>query len=185
MHKVNLVQAAIVIGGALLLLALVLGWLFGSPPLKQVRWELLALGWGILGTVPPLLVVILSIYFDFKPVARLMELIEDKFLPLLRGASTLDLAVISLFAGVGEEALFRGVIQGAVSNVSGPWTGLLVASTLFGLAHFVTRPYAIFAALFGLYLGWVALAQDNLLTPIIVHALYDFVALQYMIARQN
>ena len=183
MYKVNLVQATVFFEGALFLLALVLGWLFGSPPLTQVRWELPALGWGVLGTVPPLLVVMLSIYFDFKPVARLAELIEDKFLPFLRDASTLDMAVISLFAGVGEEALFRGAIQGAVSNVTGPWTGLIVASTLFGLAHFVTRTYATFAALFGLYLGWVAFAQDNLLTPIIVHALYDFVVLRYMIAR--
>lgn len=185
MYKINFIQAAIFFEGALILFALGLGWLFDSSPLEQVRWELTALVLGFLGTVPLLLFIILCLKYDFKPIVRLAKWLDAEVLPLLRGASTLDLALISLFAGIGEEALFRGAIQGAVANVSGPWTGLLVASTLFGLAHFVTRTYAILAALFGLYLGWLTLVQNNLLTPIIIHTLYDFVTLRYMLARQD
>ena len=37
------------------------------------------------------------------------------------------------------------------------------------------------AGLIGLYLGWLWLAVGNLLVPIVVHALYDFVALMYLV----
>jgi len=70
----------------------------------------------------------------------------------------LQLLVISALAGIGEEALFRGVVQAAIGQWSGlPWLGLLVASVLFGLAHMITATYAVVAALIGAYLGWLLL----------------------------
>ena len=75
-------------------------------------------------------------------------------------------------AGVGEEALFRGVLQPAL----GPY-GLWISSLLFGVLHALTYTYFLLAALLGLYLGWLFERTDNLLVPVIVHALYDAVAL--------
>lgn len=175
---------AVLFEGSLLLIAILLGWLLGSPPLTQIRLEASAMTWGVLGTLPPLLVVLLSAQFGFKPVIRLTEWVEKNLLPLLRNASTPDLAMISLAAGVGEEALFRGVVQGALTEAFLPQTGLIGASLLFGLAHYVTRTYAVFATIFGAYLGWLALINDNLLAPIAAHALYDFVALKYLVSKR-
>jgi membrane protease YdiL (CAAX protease family) len=55
---------------------------------------------------------------------------------------------------------------------------LIASSIIFGLVHAVTPLYALLATLVGIYLG---LAMDyggerNLLTPIIIHGLYDFLA---------
>jgi membrane protease YdiL (CAAX protease family) len=76
---------------------------------------------------------------------------------------------------------FRGVLQEA----AGRWTHLAVAvaavSVAFGLLHALTPTYAVLATLLGVYLGVVQAASGNLLVVIIAHALYDFVALVYLV----
>jgi membrane protease YdiL (CAAX protease family) len=95
----------------------------------------------------------------------------------------LDLALVSISAGVGEELLFRGFLQAAIADWTNPWIALAIASLLFGLAHFITPMYAVLATLLGAYLGGLWLACDNLLAPIVTHALYDFLALVYLLRR--
>jgi hypothetical protein len=60
---------------------------------------------------------------------------------------------------------------------------LVVASAAFGLAHFITPAYAILAGLAGLYLGGLFLLQGSLTAPIVAHAVYDLVALNYVARR--
>jgi membrane protease YdiL (CAAX protease family) len=93
--------------------------------------------------------------------------------------------LISLAAGVGEELLFRGLLQAAIADWLHPWAGLGIASLVFGLAHSITRTYAVLATLLGAYLGGLWLACDNLLAPMITHALYDFLALLYLIGTNQ
>lgn len=50
--------------------------------------------------------------------------------PLLIGASA-----TALTAGLGEELLYRRLLQTRLEALIGPWTGLLAASLLFGLMH--------------------------------------------------
>ena len=50
-------------------------------------------------------------------------------------------------------------------------------SVAFGALHAASRTYFLLATLVGLYLGWLALAFDDLVAPIVVHAVYDFAAL--------
>ena len=52
---------------------------------------------------------------------------------------------------------------------------------VFGLLHFITPLYALLAGLMGLYLGWLYEATGNLIVPMIVHGLYDFAALVYLV----
>jgi membrane protease YdiL (CAAX protease family) len=59
----------------------------------------------------------------------------------------------------------------------------VVASVLFGLVHAITRAYVVIAALFGAYLGWLWLVTGDLTVPIVVHALYDFLVLVYLMRR--
>ena len=89
-----------------------------------------------------------------------------------------DLFVLGAIAGITEEILFRGVIQPWMESSWGMTSGLIASSIIFGLVHAVTPLYALLATLVGIYLG---LAMDyggerNLLTPIIIHGLYDFLA---------
>jgi CAAX protease family protein len=57
------------------------------------------------------------------------------------------------------------------------WLALTLGAIAFGLAHWISTAYAVVAAIVGLYLGALYLFADNLLAPIVTHALYDFVAL--------
>ena len=89
--------------------------------------------------------------------------------------------VLSLAAGVGEEMLFRGVVQAVLDRWWGPWAALPVASLFFGLLHALTPTYAVLATLAGLYLGGVWLLTGNLLVVIVAHAFYDLIALVYLL----
>jgi membrane protease YdiL (CAAX protease family) len=87
-------------------------------------------------------------------------------------ATVVDICLISLWAGLAEELLFRGVIQAR-------W-GLLAASILFGVLHFVTPVYALLAMVIGFYIGLVYHFFQSLLIPIQLHTIYDFGALIYL-----
>jgi membrane protease YdiL (CAAX protease family) len=81
--------------------------------------------------------------------------------------------------------LFRGLLQTGLSTVSSWWLGLIITSIIFGLLHFVSLLYAVLATLIGLYLGFLFIIFDNLAVPMIVHALYDFVALLYLVRMRS
>lgn len=109
-----------------------------------------------------------------------MRDVNGKLVPAFARCTTFELALISLLAGVGEEALFRGVIQSALTAWLTPSWGLVLTSALFGLGHLVTPAYAVIAGLLGLYLGAIAMFHGNLLIVMIVHGLYDLLALLYL-----
>jgi membrane protease YdiL (CAAX protease family) len=117
------------------------------------------------------------------PLARVKQLSEDIIGPLFAGCSLVELAVLSLLAGIGEEALFRAVILDALGRHLGPVAGLLLSSLVFGLLHPLSTSYFVLATLLGLYLGCCWLITENLLVVIISHAFYDFVALVYLARR--
>lgn len=114
------------------------------------------------------------------PLGNLNEVVDRLLVPLFERCSLLELGAISLLAGVGEEMLFRGVAQPAMIGWWGTWAGVLVASLAFGVVHAVTVTYALLATLVGVYFGLMAIVTGNLLTPMITHALYDWIALIYL-----
>lgn len=172
---------AIVFEAGLLVLAVALGWILHAPPFRRVQfgWGPLAIGIG--ATAPLLLAMGWSIGTRLAPIARLRDEVARAVIPLFARCSTVDLALIALLAGIGEEALFRGVLQTVLGHSLSPWLALTLASAAFGLAHLVTPLYALMAGVIGFYLGLLLIVWDNLLIPIVVHALYDFVALGYLV----
>jgi hypothetical protein len=88
--------------------------------------------------------------------------------------------MVATLAGVGEELLFRGVLQVKAGQWTTPLIGLLIASLLFGLAHALSKLYFAFAVAVGAFLGWLAIACHDLVAPMIAHGLYDFLALAYL-----
>jgi membrane protease YdiL (CAAX protease family) len=72
-------------------------------------------------------------------------------------------------------------LQAAFSGLWGPWVGVPVAAAVFGLLHMITPTYALLAAGMGIYLGCAWLATDNLLAVVVAHAVYDFIALIYLL----
>ena len=171
--------------GSLAVLACVLGWFLDTPPFERVQCCWQAIVNGVLATGPPILAFWWCIRSQWSPLRRLLLELEDNVLPSFASCSLFDLALVSALAGLAEEALFRGVVQESLSARFNPWVGLLLASLLFGLLHFITPTYALLAGLISLYLGWLFLAYENLLLPMIVHALYDFVALTHLVRKKE
>jgi membrane protease YdiL (CAAX protease family) len=179
----HIVLLAILFEGSLAIVAVLLGWLLGYDPLVHVHWTWLVAAWGTAATLPPLAMMFWCSRTRWAPCRSLTRLVRKLILPWFARATLLDLALVSISAGVGEELLFRGFLQAAIADWTNPWIALAIASLLFGLAHFITPMYAVLATLLGAYLGGLWLACDNLLAPIVTHALYDFLALVYLLRR--
>jgi len=90
-----------------------------------------------------------------------------------------QIAVLALASSVGEEAFFRGALQ--------PRVGLVAASFVFGLAHFVPRreflPWTAFSIAAGFLLGALFQATGNLVAPVVTHALVNGVNLTLLTRR--
>ncbi|HUF34469.1 MAG TPA: type II CAAX endopeptidase family protein, partial [Gemmatimonadales bacterium] len=154
------------------------------PPFARLEWTWGGLAAGIAATAPLLVGLGWSLHTRWQPMVRLIELVEERIGPLFVGATRGELALVALLAGLGEEALFRGVLQDALAGRLPVWAALLLASILFGVAHWVTATYAMLATLVGIYLGALYHVTGNLLAPIAAHALYDLVALSVLAAMK-
>lgn len=159
------------------LLALGLGRLLGISPLAELHPSVPSLLWGLAATIPLLLGLTWILHTRSDPLRRLVDLVVEQLGPVLARRSPAELALLAALAGIGEELLFRGVLQTGLTRLLPTSGALLTASAAFGLAHFATSTYAILAGVMGLYLGALFLAQGSLLAPIVAHALYDLVAL--------
>jgi membrane protease YdiL (CAAX protease family) len=178
----TVVLLAILIEGGLLVLASLLGWIFDQPPLLHFHWDVSGVLWGVGATVPLVGLFFLISRWPVGPLRRIQRFSEDVIRPLLAPCSVLDLLGIALLAGLGEELLFRGVVQALFSRWFNVWIGVIVGSLLFGVLHSITFTYALLAACMGAYLGVVWLyADQNLLAVVITHALYDLVVLLWLL----
>lgn len=172
---------ACTIQAALLPVSAALALLLEQPVLADLHWSVADLALGVAGSVPLCLLFWWMLRSSFTPFTRVRRLLVDTLRPLFAPWSLVQLGTISLLAGIGEEVLFRSVIQGALSTYAGPTVALVVASVLFGCVHFVSVGYAIFATAIGIYLGLLWIMGGNLLIPIVTHAAYDFIALVYFL----
>src|SRR6516162_4275258 len=106
-----IILLAVLFEGGLGLLAFLLGWLIGYPPWEHVRWQAEGAALGIAASVPMLVGFFVCVRWPVGPLVRIKDFADDIIVPLFAPCSLLELAFISLLAGVGEEALFRGVLQ--------------------------------------------------------------------------
>ena len=163
-----------------MLLALGLGWWMTPRPQDRIVWS--AEGWaiGFAATLPLLVTFAISRRLRLKPLQDLKKLVDELLVRLFDGCTLPQLAMISLLAGLGEELLFRGLLQPWLSEKAGLLIGLILTSALFGLLHAITFTYAVLAGLIGVYFGWLLVETENLLPPIVAHTMYDFVVLAYL-----
>lgn len=183
---------AVAFEGGLGLVALLLGWLLSVWPvpgveLDEIVWrdQWRPLLWGLVATGPMLIGFWFIDRFPWGPLGNLKRDVERQVVPLFRGCSLLDLAWIAAAAGIGEELLFRGLLQHALAQWLvppwGDWIALLAASCVFGCFHPLSTTYVVLAALIGLYLGLLLMFSGSLLAPVLAHGLYDFIALVYLV----
>jgi hypothetical protein len=112
---------------------------------------------------------------DVAGIVAIRRLYQRSLKPVFGRISRWDVMIISVAAGVGEELLFRGVLQ--------PEWGLVPASLIFGVLHMGgsgTLVFGFWVAIMGGALGSLATWTDGLLAPIIAHTAYDAAALTYI-----
>ena len=129
-------------------------------------------------TVPMFVLLYLERGSRFFWLRELWELSGEVLGPVVTRVTFAELVVVSLFAGIGEELLFRGFLQSWLGTYE-LLVALVVPNLLFGLLHWISRGYAVCTFCIGLYFSCLLHFADsvNLATLMIAHSLYDLVAL--------
>ena len=174
----NFFKLACYFEGSLILVAIVLGWIADINPFIDVKFSEISILYGLIGTAPLFLLFITMYQFNIPAVQKIKALLLETLGPSLHKHHWADLFVLAAIAGISEELLFRGVIQPWMESSWGMTAGLIGSNIIFGLVHAVTPLYAVLATLIGIYLGLFLDygGERNLMTPIIIHGLYDFLA---------
>jgi membrane protease YdiL (CAAX protease family) len=166
----------VVVGeGALLVMAYVIAWYARLP----LPWGTAAAGvtWGIGAAVAlaGVNLILLRARGNRWPGDSLRHVCRVIVRPLFEHVNGMQIVIVSVLAGAGEELLFRGVLQ--------PLVGLPAASVIFGAVHVGGRGfigYGFWAACIGALFGWLMVQTGGLLAPIVAHAVYDALALAYV-----
>ena len=161
-------------------IGLIVAWLTGLSLRSQINLTWTGLLQGLGATLPMLGFLAAIIQSHWPPLVELRRQIDQLLGTLFRHHTLAELALVAIAAGVGEELLFRGVLQPLLQQWTQPMVAILSVGMLFGLAHAMSATYFVLASLAGIYLGWLALACGNLVPPMLAHGLYDFIALWYL-----
>jgi membrane protease YdiL (CAAX protease family) len=185
MPRKQILILSFAVEGLLVILAIGIGLLLKMPVKEWIAWSLSGLAWGAGGMIALLALLALCRRSRLRPLRKLMHLVDTQVKPLFRDCSIFDLLVISILAGICEELFFRGFLPGLLENWLSPGPTLVITSALFGLAHCISKEYAVFAALLGLLLGGLVILTGDLLASILAHTGYDFVALLILTQRSR
>ena len=90
-------------------------------------------------------------------------------------------AVVTIVAPFVEELLFRGLGFGLLRKFVGPWAAILVTGVAFGLAHGLVLGLPVLS-IFGVTLGWLRWQTGSVVPGMVVHALFNGLALAVAVA---
>lgn len=152
------------------------GW-----PLAQFDWLWIARSIAIAVPFAFLLLVLVQLIgrLPLDALNRLEQITKNQLRSTLGPSTIPQLIILSLAAGVGEELLFRGLIQNTFLSLYSPTTlaealpAIICASIAFGFAHPISKSYILVTTLIGLLFGFVYWHYKDLLACVLAHALYD------------
>jgi membrane protease YdiL (CAAX protease family) len=105
---------------------------------------------------------------------------------VLKPLAVPDVFWLGVLPGLSEELLFRGVMLPAIGLDP---IGIVLSSLCFGVLHMTDLrqwPYAVWAALIGVILGFTMVETGNLLIPIVAHVTTNIVsALSWKLATKT
>jgi len=105
---------------------------------------------------------------EWETPARALYAWSSGHAPLFLG-STLVLAVTA------EEALWRGVVARFLIERWGRTAGIVAAAAIYALAHLAAFNRLLLMAAFacGIFWGWLCVATDDLVVPVVSHLVWD------------
>jgi membrane protease YdiL (CAAX protease family) len=181
----NFFKTACFFEGSLVVVALILGWITDIDPFANLFFSEAGMRDGLLDTLPLLIIFFVMQELPYLPLQQIRELLQKSLAKSLQRKHWPDFFVLACIAGFSEEALFRGFLQPWLEQSWNMTAGLITSNLIFALVHAITPLYALLAFLIGLYLS-IFLdyhGERNLLIPIIIHTLYDFVI--FIVIVQN
>jgi membrane protease YdiL (CAAX protease family) len=156
----------------LLALAGLICWLWPVPlaedPLRTFTF-LTNLGAVLAGFVAAVGMFGIGLLLWYSPIPvfhRMRQFLMENMAPAISECQVWETILVAISAGVGEEILFRGVLQ--------PRIGWIASAILFGLLHAISLTYVVVAFSLGAILAWLQIWSGNLWTPIVAHAVYDY-----------
>lgn len=176
---------AILLESSLLVIAWLLAWCLGVPLFADFRWEAKGAWIGLVSVLPMLAFLGWILRSEHPLFVEIRDCCDLLIGQCFGKESWFSIALLSTVAGVGEEVLFRAVLQGGLSVHTDPVVGVLAASFLFAVCHALTKGYFAAAFCIGIYLSAVWQAAENLLAPIVAHTVYDFLALGCFLRRRK
>ena len=165
--------------GMALFAAILAFFLRGSLPLRGPAWLPLAPPRDVLyslalGTCFGSLVAVAT-RFSVRRFAWAKNL-HRELRPLTRGLTGAGIVGLALTSALGEELLFRGLLQ--------PWLGVWMQALLFGVLHQLGGTsrwvWAGWATLVGFALGAIFALTGSLAGPLAAHALINGLNLSYL-----
>jgi hypothetical protein len=86
------------------------------------------------------------------------------------------------FVGLGEELLFRGLVQRDLTKALGWKWGVILASLMFAVMHLTWRsvPELMFVFFAGLVLGYLYYRTKSLVMPIVTHGIGNVMLVSVM-----
>lgn len=158
-------------------------WLSGRPP---AEFAVLSAEGILLGVAIGILFAAVGAAYFFGARAsadRLIVMQGDSYPFLAQRLGPVPIIVLSMCAGIGEEALFRGGMQTLMGDYLPVWIAIALSSALFALMH-LSRPLVCFIQfLIGVLFGIIYWKSGSLVAVMIGHGIYDIFALWYVQKR--
>lgn len=150
------------------------------PDYLQIRqvpsWTTLLLGILLMAVSVPLVIYTLNINQQI-PLPELFKTAELQAEEALKGLLQMEnmaelfanLFIIALLPALGEELVFRGVVQQQLMRrIANPWVAMLVSSVVFSAAHFQFEGF-LPRMMLGFLLGWLYWKTRNFWVPVAGH----------------
>ena len=161
-------------------------WLFYQR--KTIHWldyirarklpDMSLLGWSILALLVSTPIVLFSYQINkLIPLPEVLLSLENDTAETLKNLLVMDtplellanLIVIALLPGIGEELLFRGILQQQIQRrVPSPWMAIVLTAIIFSTIHLQFEGF-LPRVLLGFLLGWLYWRTGNFWIPAIAH----------------
>ncbi len=155
------------------------------------RWDLLALrrprSWGSaakLAVAAVFAIYALEVIVSTLPLpqspSKEQGLTPTHWEPAHAGAFAANVVLFAVVAPIVEELTFRGLGQSLLAFL-GRWPSILLVGLAFGLAHGLLEALLVLVP-FGVALAWLRDRTDSVYPGMIVHALFNGIALAFSVA---